>query len=160
MARNEFDREDLFREATALVERIEFRQTHSAAEPLVVGFRADGALSVYLGSDPVYQFNAAGQLRRAFCDGQLYKAVRGRLASLRRERGENKVQLVRHDLTDAEQEAFLEQMSIRLQSFSQQLSANEWIPAGQVPVNADVAGRVKKWFADHQMIDVATQPNA
>ena len=81
---------------------------HRAGEPIVVGFRRDGALSIFFGDDPVYQFNAAGELRRAYCDGLLFKAVRGRLVSLRRVRGQHdEVQLVRHDLTRREQAAFL-----------------------------------------------------
>ena len=73
------NREDLLREATALVERIELvphrDRQFDASEPIVVGFRADGALSIFFGDDPVYQFNAAGELRRAYCDGLLFKAV-------------------------------------------------------------------------------------
>lgn len=68
MARDESRREDLLREATAFVERIELvpsSSTSKAAEtPIVVGFRADGALSVFFGEDPAYQFNAAGELLR------------------------------------------------------------------------------------------------
>src|SRR5687767_14012240 len=116
MAREESNREDLFREATALVERIELvpklaKSTASTItagdEPIVAGFRTDGALSSFFCADPVYQFNAAGELRRAYCDGLLFKAVNGRLVSLRRERNEQEVQLARHELSDIEQEEFV-----------------------------------------------------
>ena len=70
MARDESDREDLLREATALVERIELAPADAADdEHIVAGFRRDGALSIYFGADPVYHFNSAGELRRAYCDG-------------------------------------------------------------------------------------------
>ncbi len=70
MARDESSREDLLREATALVERIEL--VPHATDPLiaasdlfdkhiVAGFRRDGALSVFFGEDPVYHFNAEGE---------------------------------------------------------------------------------------------------
>jgi hypothetical protein len=161
MARNELDREDLLREAAALVERVEFKLTHAPSDdPIVVGFRANGAMSIFFGVDPVYQFNAKGELRRAFCDGRLYKAVRGRLASLRRERRSHEVQLLRRDLSDAEQVAFIDKVSTRLQSFAHQLSANELTVVGQVPDGADVVERVKSWFATCGTISVAKMPNA
>ena len=92
MARDESSREDLLREATALVERIELRITapisaaHDRDDHVVVGFRANGAASFFFGDDPVYQFNSAGQLRRAYCGGLLFKATHGRLVSLQRVR--------------------------------------------------------------------------
>src|SRR5687768_8047260 len=101
MSRTESDREDLLREATALVERAEL-QVAGLGEPIVVGFRRDGAASFFFGADPVYQFNAAGELRRAYVGGLLYKAEQGELVALRRERTPAETALVRHDLSAAE----------------------------------------------------------
>src|SRR3954468_24098136 len=101
MSRRESDREDLLREATALVERAELNVA-GLEESIVIGFRRDGAASFYFGADPVYQFNAVGQLRRGFVAGRLIKAERGRLVALSRERTENEVALVRHELSTAE----------------------------------------------------------
>ena len=50
MARQEQEREDLLREAVALVERIEV-QTAREQGTVVIGFRRDGAASVYF-DDP------------------------------------------------------------------------------------------------------------
>src|SRR5262245_26728992 len=116
MAREESEREDLLREATAFVDRIELAlpsASRATSAHVVAGFRRDGGLSIFFGDDPVYQFNAAGELRRAYFDGNLVKAVNGRLASLSRIRTGSEVQLVRHDLSDAEEIAFLEQMTLR-----------------------------------------------
>src|SRR5262245_2457169 len=113
MARQESEREDLLREATALVERIELAPRSaagSATAHVIAGFRRDGGLSIFFGDDPVYQFNAAGELRRAYCEGKLVKAVGGRLANLSRLRTVGEVQLVRHDLSDAEELTFVDQM--------------------------------------------------
>ena len=44
MARQESNREDLLREATALVERVELH-VPAFEEPIVVGFRRDGCAS-------------------------------------------------------------------------------------------------------------------
>src|SRR5262245_54901015 len=116
MARDESDREDLLREATALVERIELLiDSHdSVTNPIVAGFRANGAFSVFFGKDPVFQFNSAGELRRAYCGGLLFKASRGWLCSLKRVRHANEVVLQRHDLTDHEQAEFVTQLNVRM----------------------------------------------
>ena len=113
-------------------------------EHVVAGFRADGALSIFFGADPVYHFNAAGELRRAYCDGLLFKAERGRLVSLERVRQENEVQLVRHELSDAEQAAFLaddERAAARVGGAMR--GELHWSSVGQVPADADVLGRVR-----------------
>jgi hypothetical protein len=83
MARQPEDREDLLAEATALVERAELRLPGDA-RTIVAGFRATGCGSLFFGADPVYQFNSARQLRRAFVGGELYKAERGQLVALTR----------------------------------------------------------------------------
>src|SRR3954447_14030342 len=101
MARHESDREDLLREATALVERVELKVA-GFEEPIVVGFRRNGSASFYFGAESVYQFNTARELRRAYIDGVLYKAEQGRLVSLTRERGENAVSMFRVELDDNE----------------------------------------------------------
>jgi hypothetical protein len=106
MSRRESDLEDLLREATALVERAELKIA-DYDEPIVVGFRRDGSASVFFGPDPVYQFNSAGELRRAYVSGLLYKAERGSLCALRRERNETEVALVRSNLPPDETAALL-----------------------------------------------------
>ena len=64
MARNESDREDLIREATALRNRIEWK-IPDEPELVFAGIRSDGSLAIYFGPDPVYQFSIDGGLRRA-----------------------------------------------------------------------------------------------
>jgi hypothetical protein len=168
MARNESNREDLLHEGTALVERVELvpRSADStgslsvlADEPIVAGFRADGALSVFFGSDPVYQFNAAGELRRAYRDCLLFKAVDGRLVSLRRERNEHEVRLVRHELSDAEQQEFLAAMSNRLRDLSALIATNEYDVAGQVPEDGTVLAKVRAKLDEHAQWNIAARPN-
>jgi hypothetical protein len=43
----------------------------------IAGFRTSGS-DFFFGAEPVYQFNTAGELRRAYCDDLLIKASRGR----------------------------------------------------------------------------------
>jgi len=172
MARHESAREDLLREATALVERIELRtigyelgasgsrsdSVLAAEVPIVVGFRASGAASFFFGDDPVYQFNTDGQLRRAYCDGRLFKAVRGRLVSLQRERSETAVQLISRELTDIEQNAFVLQMQQRLRGLAGGLEERLFTVVGQVPAGTDVLGRVRAWLASHDGLPIARTP--
>lgn len=108
MPRNESDREDLMREATAFVRRAEFHFP-GEAKPVVIGQKRSGAWSVYLGDDPVYQFDASGGLRRAFVDHKLFRTQGTTLAQLTRERSESESWLARHDLTDIELAQFRHQ---------------------------------------------------
>jgi len=156
MAREESSREDLLREATALVERIEL---DVSGEHVVAGFRSDGSPSVFFGEDPVFQFNAAGQLRRAFCSGRMIKAVRGQLVALERNRTEQEVQLVRHELSASEQADLLAQMGERLRKLENDLHTGTFTIVGQHPADADVIGRLRSWFAEHREWPVADRPN-
>lgn len=99
MARIEADREDLLREAVALVRRVEFQPLPDQA-PIVAGFRATGWLSIYFSPDQMYQFDEQGRLRRSYVDGLLYRTEGHFLAELRRERTAAETTLMRRDLTD------------------------------------------------------------
>ena len=145
MARDEQHREDLLAEATALVERAELR-VRDLVEPVVVGFRRDGSASFFFGADLVYQFNTAGQLRRAFADQLLIKAERGRLASLRRERSPGQMNLVRRDLSASETEGFLRAARERLTALASELRAGQFTIERQVPEDADVVARIIAWL--------------
>ena len=157
MARDESNREDLLAEATALVERIELVDV--AGVTIVAGFRADGEFSVFFDEDPAYHFNAAGELRRAYCDGLLLKAALGQLVSLQRVRTEYEVQLVRHTLTDVEQEAFVSRMKNQVGRLANTLATGTFKAERQVPPDADIVGRVQAWITAHQRWPIAARPN-
>ena len=53
MARQESNREDLMQEATGLFRRVEWTVPF-AHDPVVAGFKKNGAFSVYFGAEPVY----------------------------------------------------------------------------------------------------------
>jgi hypothetical protein len=146
VSRQESDREDLLREATALVERAELTVA-GFSEPIIIGFRRDGSLSVFFGPDPVYQFNGAGELRRAFASGLLYKAERRGLVALRRERDEREVALVRTALTAEETAEFLNAAHRRLTELAAALGSRSFTITGQVPIDANVVSRVQEWLA-------------
>jgi hypothetical protein len=159
MARTESDREDLLREATALVDRVELRVV-GQCEPVTAGFRRDGSLSIFFGSDPVYQFNAAGQLRRAFVDGLLYKADQGRLVSLRRERTAAQVVLQRTELEVAVTAQFLQTMRDRLSRLLAALDRGDFELVGEVSAGGNTLSRVRTRLADLPTNQpLATRPN-
>jgi len=158
MSRTELDREDLLGEATALVERVEV--VVADWPRVVVGFRRDGAASVFFGADPVYQFNADGALRRGYCDGRLIKADGGRLVSLERRRQANVVELVREEWSEERAAAWLDDASQRLTSLYKRLLEGGFQTTGQVPADADVLGRVLRWLPSlPQPLRVAQRPN-
>jgi hypothetical protein len=159
MARQESDREDLLREATALIERAELHAS-GGGETVTAGFRRDGSASFYFGADPVYQFNTAGELRRAFVAGRLIKAQLGRLVALTRERSPGEVALVRTELTDVEQAELLQAAHARLDELSVHLTRGSFELVGQMPPAADVVGRIRRWLAARpEEIAVAARPN-
>ncbi|MBD3673519.1 MAG: hypothetical protein HUJ26_08325 [Planctomycetaceae bacterium] len=138
MARDESDREDLLREAVALSRRAEL-EFEDREEPVFLGFKRDGGLSIYLGPDPVYQFNPLGQLRRAYRNGLLYRTQGTTLAELNRDRSQqDRVTLQRRDLEERELGEFLEEMTARLHGLQQRLSARSYQRFSTVPEEADL----------------------
>lgn len=137
MAREESDREDLMREAVALVRRAEFTFP-DRSDPVFAGFKRTGGLSIYFGPDPVYQFDDEGRLRRAYVDGLLYRTQGETLARLRRERTERETTLVRTDLTIAELESFLESMRNRLSWLREAIAAKRSLHHEQIPPESDL----------------------
>jgi len=149
MPRHESDREDLLREATALVERVELRLEREA-ETVVAGFRRDGAASFFFGADPVYQFNAAGELRRAYVGGLLYKTVGGQLVEMRRERTADAVVLESRQLGETATATFLSQAEAALDCLKSALAAGRFEVVGQVShdiSSPNVAAKVSAWLA-------------
>lgn len=160
MAREEHDREDLLREATALVERAELR-VEREPETVTIGFRRDGGASIYFGGDPVYQFNPSNELRRAFIDGKLLKAERGKLVELTRVRTSAATELVARSLTAEDETTLLDVMGSRLSGLQQALDGNRFQIVGQVPPDADVIGRIRSSIERLQHIRrVAKSPRA
>ena len=160
MAQQEQDREDLFAEATALVERVEL-VVDGVADPVVIGFRHDGCASVYFGGDPVFHFNTRRELRRAYAGGQLYKAQRGRLISLQRKRTDQEVQLLQQELDDVGQTAFLAQCQQWLARLRESIEAGTYRIIGQVPADCDVVARAGAFLKSvSSLAAVASSPHA
>jgi hypothetical protein len=158
MAHEDEAREDLLREATALVARAELR-VECFDDPIVAGFRSNGAASFFFGQQEVYQFNVARELRRGFLDGRLYKAERRRLVNLARQRTAETVDLVRHELNEVETIDFLSNARRRLAKLYESLCGGLFQIVGQVTTEEDVVGRVTDWLATlSETISLADTP--
>ncbi len=158
MAQRPEKREDLLRDAKAMPRRV---MMHCVLEPgggeveVFAGFRANGALSLYFGEDPVYQFNADGELRRAFVGDAIVKADGGRLARWGRENRAEQVEMHRHDLTDDEQRALLERMYQLLERLLGAILKQDYKQAGAVPEGEPVEEQVAAWITENEAIGVA-----
>lgn len=119
MPRIESDKEDLIRDATALVHRGEFvfispQNTLQNWQVVTIGFRTSGSASFYFDQDPFYQFDADGRLRRSYCGGFLYRSQSSTLARMHRIRTPQATTLERHDLSPAELSEFHKNMLFQM----------------------------------------------
>jgi hypothetical protein len=159
VAREEHSREDLLRDARALVPRVRLRLLEPPlAEPIFAGFRG-AALSLYFGEDPVFHFNGEGRLRRAHVDGRLLKAQAQRLTSMRRERAADETSLISHELDDDEQRQLLESLAKRLDDLRLALCSGAIEIDGQVPADGDGIARLLRWLEANEVIEVAESPH-
>ena len=149
MARQESDREDLMREATALVRRAELTYPGRAeAENVIAGFRRDGRLSLYFGADPVYQFDEGHRLRRAYVDGFLYRTQGGTLARLTRIRTPEVTHLLRHDLDPTELAEFRESARKTLAELQEALISEKVRVLTQVPRDGSILEEIQTALAE------------
>ncbi len=160
MARDEHQRENLLRDAVAMVERIEWQAPDE--REVVLGFRQQGGLSVYLDQDPVYHFTSDRQLRRAFIDDCLLKAVDHQLVAMRRRRVDGEVQLISQPLGEDRTQRFFADMHAAFASLLDDLKHNRLQLVGQVPADAAIEARCADWLAHlvAQPCLIAASPHA
>ena len=156
MALNAHDREDLLRDATGYVRRIEFAVSAFDSE-VFCGFRTCGAASFYFGQDNVLQFNANCQLRRAFWKDRMLASYRQWPHWLEKSKG--RVHLHRTALTRTEQGEFVRTAVGWLTALRQALQAQAAIVRGQVPESPDLSVAVTQWLTTHaDTIEFAQHP--
>jgi len=146
MARHESDREDLIREAIALIRRTEL-VVGGFSEAITIGFRSNGAMSVFVGQDPVYQFDATGRLRRAYVGGSLYRSQHSTLAKLDRVRTPEQTILQRRDLNAAELQSFRTAMCECLSKLQTALTDGRFQRLRSIPENADLIPEIQRVLA-------------
>jgi hypothetical protein len=145
VARNPEHREDLMRDATALVERAEV-VWHPEQPPLILGRRATGATSLYFGEEPVYHFTSEGRVRRAHVDGLLYKAAAGELVEIRPVRVPGEVQLRSRVLSPQEQAEFLKNLADRLQQLLARFDSGDCKVIAEIPADEPVVAPLVEWI--------------
>ncbi|VAX42535.1 hypothetical protein MNBD_PLANCTO02-856 [hydrothermal vent metagenome] len=143
MARNESDREDLMKEATALIRRIEFCVADNPQQ-IVAGFRKTGGLSLYFEADPVYHVDEMMRLRRAYVDGYLYRTQGTTLAQLNRQRTKTTTTLHRYDLGEEECQAFCKQVATNIQNLFNSLQKNDVQIHQQIPEDVPLLDELKE----------------
>lgn len=159
MARQAQDRENLLREATALVPRLMLK-LNILDEPceLFAGFRGN-ALSLYFDADPVYQFNSSRELRRAFVDNAIIKAVAGELHVWQPERTEREVAMNSRALNSAESKEYLANLLRRLTDLRETLLQGDFEIVGQVPAEGEGLARLQSWLDSLRTIEIAQAAN-
>jgi len=170
MARTTHPREDLLKEATALVRRVQLKlHTDQSPGELFCGARAQGGWSIYFDTDPVYHFNSANELRRAFVDDRLIKAKKGKLIAMCRQRTDEAVEMLSEELTAQEQLRFCSSLMERLGIVRDALSRNLYTVVGQISTveddsnvdgDVDVLGQFQAWLTAFQEPTIAQSPQA
>lgn len=130
MALNEHDREDLLRDGRTMIFRGECDIDGCT---VLAGFRDQGQLSLYCGADPVFQFNAKGQLRRTFFSGKRFAAEHGSLVELVRESRGGKVQFIPTPIDKTSQSNMQSVFERWIQKVSQRIhdSNTQWRVVGE-----------------------------
>jgi hypothetical protein len=158
VARQESDREDLIREATALVERIEIKFGDVI---VTAGFRANGALSLFFAADPAIQFNSLCQLRRAYSAGKMYKANRGKLISMRKERSGGETALLSQEVPAEDLSLLMADLYERMRALRDALAESRFAIRSQIPEDSPVLERLVQSLAKLEgPLHIADRPHA
>ena len=158
MSRQVHQREDLLREAVALVPRIQLALADGTT--LFAGFRGD-AVSLYFNDDPVYHFNGRNQLRRAYVAERILKAERGAIVQMVRRESAEATTLVSRELDAAETAQVVNDLALRCAALDANLKAEQFSVIGQVPEGGDAVARIRHWldaFFQSEEITVAGSP--
>jgi hypothetical protein len=158
MAREIHEREDLLRDAVALVPRIRLRVTINGKPcEVFAGFRGE-SLSLYFGGDPVYQFNAAGELRRAFVDDRLVKAERRRLVFMKRQQRANETALERQPHDAVTEQSLLAGLQHGLNQLRAAIANGQYVVVGEAPENGEALPRLGAWLDAYADVKIAASP--
>ena len=156
MARHTQDREDLLRDATALVPRLFLRAQFSKGScDVFVGFRPVSAVSIYFDGDPVYHFNTERKLRRAFVNDQNIKADDGWLVVWEPQRTAETVTMHGRTLSAIEQQEFGATVLSRIGKLREALWAGRFELLGQVPADGNAISLLLAWLREMQEFEVA-----
>jgi hypothetical protein len=152
------DREELLRDARALTPRVQIQaRLGGDVVSVFAGFRGE-ALSIYFGADPVFHFNANGQLRRAHVDGRLIKSDGGRLTAMERVHTPTAVELRAQRLSESEQDELLKRLAAQLADLRREFGEGRFSLEGQEPHNSSALDRFVNWLYEHPQPTTAQSP--
>ena len=150
--------EDVFAEATALVERAKVEWANGN-DPLVFGFRASGALSIYFDAQRAYHFNPRNELRRIFLRGKLYKAEAGQLVQLEQRPQSAAIKLQNVSLSLEETSTILSEMNRRLIAIQNAVDTKQFRILGQIPAQVAIASRLRDAIPHLMQNRIASTPH-
>ncbi|MBA63830.1 MAG: hypothetical protein CMJ76_15865 [Planctomycetaceae bacterium] len=154
MAKQQQDKEDILREATALVNRVELQSFQDTDSPqsVFVGFRRDGAISFFFDTEPVYQFNSRHAFRRGYYQNTILKAEQGKIVQLVRTRKGEQLILLRRDYSDQQTVAFVQEMQQNLLELYSYLQSEQYRIVGAVVqqgTEQDLVSQIAVWIKKH-----------
>lgn len=157
MAIHEHDREDLIRDGHTMTFRGEL---DADGVTVLVGFRPQGQLSLYIGADPVFQFNSHGQLRRVYFQGRRFSAERGNLVELIRDSVGGKVQLNRRQI-DEDTLSLLRSSALNwIEKIGKRIGNPDSLARVTGEESIPFRERVTRWIDEHgQSLTIADSPN-
>lgn len=156
MARQSHHREDLLRDATALVPRILLSVSiQGDACEVFAGFREPESLAIYFDDDPVYQFNSQGELRRAFVAGSIIKADKGQLVAWERSETFDQTAMISRRLSAEATNELTNAMLARFAELKASISNGNSKIVGQVPPDGDAFEKLQKWLGKIEPVVIA-----
>ena len=151
--------EDLLADATALVHRAKI-ELPTGNDPVVFGFRDNGALSLFLDPEIAYHFNQQYELRRVFLSGERYKAEQGQLICVRRRPGLRNVRLESTLVKPSQLKHILSVLDEQLCRWNALLLEGNYRLIGQVPPDGNVVGRLQNCIPEMMRHRIANSPHA
>ena len=151
--------EDLLADATALVHRAKI-ELPTGNDPVVFGFRKNGALSLFFDSEIAYHFNRQHQIRRVFLHDERYKAEQGQLVCVRRIPDLRNVRLHSTPVDPSQLEHILSVLDDRLRCWPELLNARNYRIIGQISSRGDIVQRLKDCIPELIRHQIANSPQA
>ena len=131
------------------------------SEPIVIGFREDGACSWYFGEAPVFHFNSRQQLRRVFRGEAMYAAAAGTRVRLEREGSGGRIELQRVPIGNDELSGLLTQWTECITSIREVFQNGQPVWRGTTTDRHEFASKISQWLnALPETLAIAGSPHS
>lgn len=154
MAQDERDRRSLLDELTALSPRV---QLAIGDRTILIGFRANGAVSIYFGQDFVVGFNAMHEVRRVFLHGSLFRAdTCRRVTRMDRHREPGRSELRSQVLTESAQSELQSIIRWHVEMLARALAGDRFHVTGCIPEGDSSISLASIRVELHRILDAGT----